>query len=622
MKKRNAWIFFGAAAVLLVLIVFLVKISGENHPPVSAANADNFGTLLADLVKAYETPSDRDERTIEADLEAIRSVDPKDLAVAQAITEHWRTVYLDPDYRLHLFRGEEKAGEEASAGLPNRNTHAIVVLGYELRDGEMQPELKGRCDAAAALSRVCPETILVCSGGATGENNPEGHTEAGLMKAYLADSCGIDPSRIFTDEKAMTTAENAVNTFEILRKKGVHTMTIVTSGYHQRWGQALYNLLAELYRQQHGYRVEIVGNYCYDIEPSAAIFAYDDRIAVRQIAGILELPQDALRALPSLRPPTEEQSAGPAWTTDAPVDYADRENWAYYALGEEKEFDLFLICPTVDMRDEFNMSMEDEETKASFFGALNMERGIYEDTARMFAPYYRQAAMKVYSLSPDEREPYLALAYEDVSAAFSAYLERENADRPILLAGFSQGADMCYRLLEEYFGDPDLADRLVAVYAIGWPCSRRMTEEYPQIRPAESAEDIGVVISFDCESPEVDETFVVPAGTEAYTINPLNWRTDGTAAGKKENPGACFTDYSGEITREEPELCGCYIDPVRGVLKITDIDSAEYPAFVPGLPEGAYHVYDYQFFFRALQQNVRLRAERYLAAAERLDAAA
>lgn len=23
----------------------------------------------------------------------------------------------------------------------------------------------------------------------------------------------------------------------------------------------------------------------------------------------------------------------------------------------------------------------------------------------------------------------------------------------VLLAGFSQGADMCYRLLEEYFGD-------------------------------------------------------------------------------------------------------------------------------------------------------------------------
>ena len=36
--------------------------------------------------------------------------------------------------------------------------------------------------------------------------------------------------------------------------------------------------------------------------------------------------------------------------------------------------DLFLICPTVDMKDEYNMAMDDEETKASFLGALNNVR--------------------------------------------------------------------------------------------------------------------------------------------------------------------------------------------------------------------------------------------------------
>ena len=61
-------------------------------------------------------------------------------------------------------------------------------------------------------------------------------------------------------------------------------------------------------------------------------------------------------------------------------DYAKEENWAYFGIGEDKEADLFLVCPTVDMRDEYNMSMDDEETKGSFYGALNMERGIYEDS--------------------------------------------------------------------------------------------------------------------------------------------------------------------------------------------------------------------------------------------------
>ena len=305
----------------------------------------------------------------------------------------------------------------------------------------------------------------------------------------------------------------------------------------------------------------------------------------------------------------------------ATTDYSAAENWAYYAEGEGKEVDLFLICPTVDMNEEYNMSMDDERTKASFLGALNMELGLYEEQTRMFAPYYRQGAMKIYELSPEARESYLELAYSDVSAAFSYYLEHENNGRPILLAGFSQGADMCYRLLEEYFGEDELFDRLVAVYGIGWPVTEEMTKAYPQIRPAAAEDDLGVVISFDCEAPEVTETFINPASQKALSINPLNWKTDGTVADRSENPGSCCTNYDGGISAEGAELCGCYIDEARGVVKVTDVEAAEYPAIVPGLPDGAYHVYDYLFFYRSLQANVALRIERYLAA-NAMDAAA
>ena len=311
-------------------------------------------------------------------------------------------------------------------------------------------------------------------------------------------------------------------------------------------------------------------------------------------------------------PAASEETTAPAEA--AVSDYADEANWVYYGVGEDKDADLFLICPTVDMSDEFNMALDDEDTKASFLGALNMERGIYEDSTRMFAPYYRQAAMKVYSLDRPEWEPYMELAYSDVSAAFAYYLEQENDGRPIVLAGFSQGADMCYRLLEEYFADDALYDQLVAVYAIGWPLTEEMTEAYPQIVAAQSADDIGVVVSFDCESPEVTETFINPAGQKALSINPLSWTTDETPADKTMNLGACFTNYSGEIRSETAVLCGCYLDTERGVVKVTDIDPADYPPIVPGLPEGGYHVYDYQFFFRNLQQNVQTRLATYLAA--------
>ena len=293
-------------------------------------------------------------------------------------------------------------------------------------------------------------------------------------------------------------------------------------------------------------------------------------------------------------------------------DYAKEENWAYFGLGEDKDADLFLICPTVDTRDEYNMSMDDEEVKQSFSGALNMERGIYEDNTRMFAPYYRQAAMKIYNLSPEEREPYLELAYQDVSAAFSWYLENKNEGRPIVLAGFSQGADMCYRILKEYFGDSALQQQLVAVYAIGWPMTEQMITEYPQIRPAASENDTGVVVSFECESEDVTGTLVIPEDMKALSINPLNWVTDSTPADKSLNTGACFTSYSGKIKQEVPELCGCYIDPERGALKVTDIMPEEYPPILSFLPEGSYHLYDYQFYFRNLQQNVEQRIKAYM----------
>ena len=136
------------------------------------------------------------------------------------------------------------------------------------------------------------------------------------MKAYLAERCGIDAERIFIDEKATTTAENAANTLNILRQQGVQTMTVVTSAYHQRRGQVLYSVMAELYRQRYGCSVEIAGNYNYDIESSSPIQAFDARIAASQIAELLELPDEVRRALPSmrgaLRPAPPEQGEGKA----------------------------------------------------------------------------------------------------------------------------------------------------------------------------------------------------------------------------------------------------------------------------------------------------------------------
>ena len=292
--------------------------------------------------------------------------------------------------------------------------------------------------------------------------------------------------------------------------------------------------------------------------------------------------------------------------------YSDTNQWAYFALGEDRLVDVFLVAPTTGAGKGTNASSNDAEYRDAMLGTLEMERGIYEESARLYAPYYNQATMSVYSMPEEERTPYLTVAYRDVSDAFRWYMENENDGRPIILAGFSQGADMCYRLMEEYFDDPALQQQLVAVYAIGWRCTEAMTAAYPQIVPAKAEDDLGVVVTFECEAPEVTDSLILPAGIRSYSINPLNWHTDSTPADAALNEGACFVDFDGTIKKEIPGLCGCYIDEERGALKVPGLDPVDYPALVPGLPEGAYHVYDYQFFYRNLQSNVQLRTECYL----------
>ncbi len=290
--------------------------------------------------------------------------------------------------------------------------------------------------------------------------------------------------------------------------------------------------------------------------------------------------------------------------------YSNPANWAYFAEGSGG-VDLFLLAPTVDTNNEFNMSLSDNYTMGNFLGALNMERGIYEDSTRMYAPYYRQMSLKVYELPEVSRDEFLDIAYKDVAEAFSYYLNNENKGRPVILAGFSQGAQMCCKILEDFFRDEKLQSQLVAVYAIGWRLDEEFLKRNPHIKPAQGENDFGVVVAFDCEAPEIKATVIIPENIKSFVINPLNWKTDETFADKNLNLGACFTDYSGKIKSEIQNFCGAYIDTKRGVLKIPGLVSSDYPPVVSFLPQGSYHIYDYMFFFRNLQENVKTRIKSF-----------
>lgn len=296
------------------------------------------------------------------------------------------------------------------------------------------------------------------------------------------------------------------------------------------------------------------------------------------------------------------------------LDYSDGSLWIYNrdASSEGLEADCFMIGPSVYTANggDYNMPTYDASALISYKSTLSMEKDIYSGTCVLYAPVYRQVSLEVYDMPADEAEKYFEIAYGDVRDAFLYYLQNDNNGRPLVIAGFSQGADMAIRLLKEFGDCPEVKNVLVACYAIGWRITEGDIKEAPYLKPAEGENDTGVIIAYDCESEEVTSSLVVPAGTRTYSINPLNWRTDSAVAGKELNLGACFADYSGGVT-EITEFTGCYIDPVRGSLKVTDVPAEEYPPVLSMFSEGEYHIYDYQFFFRNLQENVAVRVSAF-----------
>ena len=313
--------------------------------------------------------------------------------------------------------------------------------------------------------------------------------------------------------------------------------------------------------------------------------------------------------------------------TGKPTDYSGREHWLARPDHPDKPVDLLFLYPSSCRDPKAGIICPVDSRSMARWARLSfsMQATAFEPVANLYAPFWRQVnAAKLSKMSFEEvDQAEWAEPRTDVFAALDYYFEHLNQGRPYFLAGHSQGSRLCYIVLSEYMKEhPEYYERMIAAYCLGDSLTKQYLADNPHVKAAKAADDLGVVISFDCEAPEVTETIVNPAGQKAYSINPLNWKTDGTPADKSENIGACFTGYKGEIKKETEGLCGCYIDEERGVLKVTDVTPEGYPAVLDVFPKGAYHIYDYQFFFRNLQENVGHRVELYMEQVAAADQAA
>ena len=292
------------------------------------------------------------------------------------------------------------------------------------------------------------------------------------------------------------------------------------------------------------------------------------------------------------------------------LDYSQAGMWACFNDdgGSPKDADCFVVSPTVYAANgrNKNMNVKDPSVKRVFLSGISEQKELCSDLCAVYSPFYSQAAIEVYSMNETEASKYFDIAYADVEKAFLYYIKNCNHGRPLVLAGFSQGGDMCIRLLKDHGNDPAVKKVLVACYAIGWRLTDEDISKYPHLKPAQGESDTGVIICYDCESEEVKSSLVVPEGMKSRSINPLNWKTDPTPADKSLNKGSLLLDGT-----MEKNLTGCYIDPVRGTLKVTDVTEDGYQPGPSCFKSGEYHIYDIRFFFQNLKENVAVRLKAF-----------
>ena len=268
----------GVRRILAMLTAALLLFS------VCAAEEPAADTVLKDLLTAsrkYKTQ--KDIQKVQDDIARIRNPILLEAAV------RWKELFIDSGYKLF----KSGRNKPQTLGIPDPAKHGFVVLGFCLKDGKMLPELVGRCKAAATVAKAYPDALIVCTGGATGTNNPNKNTEAELMRNYLVKSSGIDPARILVDPDAMTTEENAINSLGMLAEKGVGTVTVVTSVYHMRWANVLFYTAAAWYREQ-GIPMEIIGNWCYNVDPAPGYDGVNSSIAMTQLEEMLLSGENAM----------------------------------------------------------------------------------------------------------------------------------------------------------------------------------------------------------------------------------------------------------------------------------------------------------------------------------------
>ncbi len=278
LTKRNARILIS----LILSLCFIISLSGcgkGNKKTVS--DPVNVQKTIEEIAVDYGTYGSEANERIDTLLEKLSAADANVGERMKKIMDLWTS----PDL------GRPVNYEVLPDGLPDTDELCIVVLGFQLNpDGTMRDELIERLKVALNSAEKYPKAYVVCTGGGTAAENPSA-SEAGEMAKWLEEH-GIGKERIIVENYSITTAQNAIFTYDILTSlyPSVKKLAIVSSDYHIATGELLFKAEAMI-------RATVPGNEKLEVISNAAWKAPSGTLSTMFQAGtIIELFGDVKTA--------------------------------------------------------------------------------------------------------------------------------------------------------------------------------------------------------------------------------------------------------------------------------------------------------------------------------------
>ena len=199
--------------------------------------------IIEEMVVDYGSYGDEANEHIESLLKELRASDADAANRWTSIMRLWKTVNTDLPLCYDVLPD----------GLSDTNELCIVALGFQLNpDGTMRDELIERLGVVKNSAEKYPNALIVCTGGGTAAEN-EAATEAGKMAEWLIEN-GIAEDRVIVEDRSLTTAQNAIFTFDILTERypQIRELAIVSSDYHIGTGTLLFGAEAVLRAEKAG----------------------------------------------------------------------------------------------------------------------------------------------------------------------------------------------------------------------------------------------------------------------------------------------------------------------------------------------------------------------------------